>query len=105
MQLIHAAELKSKLDAGESVTVLDVRESWEYELCHIEGSTHIPMGQIPNTALGLDRNAEIVVLCHHGARSRQVATFLEQTGFHHIANLEGGIDAWSREVDTTIAQY
>jgi rhodanese-related sulfurtransferase len=105
MHLIHPPELKSKLDAGEPVTVLDVREPWEYEVCHIDGSTHIPMGQIPNAAVSLDKSNEIVVLCHHGVRSLQVASFLEQTGFHHVANLEGGIDAWSREVDPDITQY
>ena len=85
--------------------LLDVREGWEFERCNIPGSKLIPMGQIPNSLALLDPAQEIAVICHHGVRSMRVAAFLEQQGFEQLINLEGGIDAWAREVDQSLAIY
>ena len=85
--------------------MLDVRERWEYELCHIEPSLHIPMYDVPARLDQLQRDATIIVVCHHGMRSRQVAEFLSANGFGDVANLNGGIDDWARVVDPTIATY
>ena len=85
--------------------LLDVRENWEFDRCNISGSKLIPMGQIPNSLALLDPTQEIVVICHHGVRSMRVAAFLEQQGFQQLINLEGGIDAWAREVDQSLAIY
>lgn len=103
---LNPSELKSLLDApGPAPVLLDVREPWEYAICHIGGCKSIPMGQIPHRIRELDPKAKIVVICHHGMRSREVARFLEQAGFTDVSNLEGGIDAWSREIDPRVTQY
>ncbi len=99
-------ELRKHLDtSGSDVLLLDVREPWEYELCHIEGSKLIPMGQIQDALDDLDADREIVVICHHGRRSEQVAEFLERSGFSNVANLAGGLEAWAQEVDPGMARY
>lgn len=106
MHQFNATQLNERLhQAGSSVVLLDVREPWEFEQCHIEDSIHIPMGQIPNRIKELDPNQEIVVLCHHGMRSLQVAQYLEKIGFKNVSNLNGGIDAWAREVDSQMPVY
>lgn len=106
MQHLSADELSRYLaQQGDAVLLLDVREPWEYALCHIEGSTHVPMHQIARRLDDLDPEQEIVVICHHGVRSLQVALLLEHSGFKNVINLNGGIDAWARTVDTTLALY
>ena len=85
--------------------LLDVRENWEFETCKIEGSTQIVMNTIPARIDELDEDAEIVCICHHGARSMQVAAFLERNGFTKLYNLTGGIHAWAVQVDSTMPRY
>ena len=85
--------------------VLDVREPWEIATAQIPGSVAIPMREIPARSEELDDDAQIVCLCHHGARSAQVAMFLESRGFTKVFNLQGGIDAWSRQVDPSVPTY
>lgn len=99
-------ELKEYLDTSAvDVLLLDVREPWEYELCHIRGSRLVPMGQIQDALDDLNADQEIVVICHHGRRSEQVADFLERCGFAHVANLAGGVEAWSQDIDPSMARY
>lgn len=86
-------------------TLLDVREPWEFELCRIDGSRPMPMATVPNRLDELDPEADIVVICHHGARSFQVAMFLEQRGFPHLHNLSGGVAAWAHSVDPAMPTY
>jgi rhodanese-related sulfurtransferase len=106
MRQMRVAELKAQLDQGDSTALLlDVREPWEFRICHIEGARLIPMRQVPTAHPFLDPSQETVVICHHGIRSRQVALFLERQGFTNIVNLEGGMAAWARDVDPTIAVY
>ncbi|AKJ69004.1 MULTISPECIES: rhodanese-like domain-containing protein [Pandoraea] len=107
MQQIQPNELAAWLgDAGRRPPVLlDVREPWEVQTCHLPGIVHIPMGQIPQRFNELDPDAEIVCICHHGARSLQVAMFLARQGFSELFNLSGGVDAWARQVDPTMAVY
>ena len=85
--------------------LLDVREPWEFQLARIDGSELMPMRTIPNEVDALDRSHPTVVICHHGTRSLQVVAFLERMGFQNLHNLQGGIDAWSREVDTRVPLY
>lgn len=85
--------------------LLDVREPWEYETCHIEGAALMPMHSIPARIDDLDEDAAIVCICHHGMRSLQVAAYLEQHGFKRLSNLNGGIDAWARQVDPAMPKY
>ena len=92
-------------DAGARPLLLDVREPWEWQLAHIDGSMHVPMGQIPSRADELDKSHPTVVICHHGTRSLQVVAFLERMGFANLHNLQGGIDAWARSVDPAVPVY
>ncbi len=85
--------------------LIDVREPWEYALCRIADTQLIPMGQVATVSAAFDKEQEIVLICHHGIRSRQVARFLEQRGFSNVINLSGGINAWAREVDPTMQVY
>ena len=85
--------------------LLDVREPWEHETCRIEGSVLIPMSEVPKRSAELDADADIVVICHHGGRSMQVAVFLSGSGFSKVHNLAGGVDAWARTVDPSMPVY
>ncbi|MYM33739.1 sulfurtransferase [Duganella sp. FT50W] len=107
MQQITAPELAAWLadDARPDPVLLDVRENWEFETCRIDGSVQIPMNTIPARIDDLDEEAAIVCICHHGARSLQVAAFLERNGFGQMINLTGGIHAWALQVDSTMAKY
>ena len=102
---IHVNQLKSWLDEGKAVKIVDVREPHEVEICRIDGSTVIPLRQVPTDIDDLDRQALTVVHCHHGARSMQAVMFMRQNGFTQVTNLEGGIDAWSLLVDPTVPRY
>jgi rhodanese-related sulfurtransferase len=106
MQSLLPSELKAMLDAPGSLPILvDVREPWEHEICHIDGCQHIPMASLSERIKELDPKAKTVVICHHGIRSLQVAKMLEQAGFTDVANLKGGIDIWAREVEPEMVQY
>jgi rhodanese-related sulfurtransferase len=107
MQNLLATDLAAWLaDASRPRPILlDVREPWEVQTAQIAGSLNLPLRQIPTQGVALDQDAEIVCLCHHGARSAQACRFLEEHGFNKIYNLQGGIDAWSRQIDATIALY
>jgi len=85
--------------------LLDVREPWEFQICHLEGAELVPMREIPHALERLDRNRETVVICHHGIRSRQVAMYLEHQGFTNVINMQGGVAAWATEVDPGMATY
>jgi len=106
MQEINALQLKQRLAKGvDDAMLLDVREIDEFDLCHIDGSINIPMGEIPQTLDKLNQTQEIVTICHHGMRSMKVAVYLEQQGFTKIINLTGGVDAWAKEVDLSMVVY
>ena len=103
---ITAEEVKAKLDAGESFTLIDVREPWEFETAHIDGAKLMPMGDVPSRAhQELDPEDHIVVLCHRGVRSMNVTAWLRQQGFEKVQSMRGGIDAWSRSVDQNVPVY
>ncbi len=103
-----AAWLEDARQHGEPV-VLDVREPSELQVASIKADGFtlltIPMGVIPPRLSELDPEQPIACLCHHGGRSMQVASFLQARGFAHVANIAGGINAWSAEVDPTVARY
>ena len=103
---IAAEEVKAKLDAGESFTLIDVREPWEFETARIDGARLMPMGDVPSRAhQELDPEDHIVVLCHRGVRSMNVTAWLRQQGFEKVQSMRGGIDAWSRSVDQNVPVY
>lgn len=90
-------------DAGWQL--LDVREDWECDIARVPDSISIPMGEIPARIGELDPGKPIAVLCHSGVRSARVAAFLADRGFETVANIAGGIDAWSTDVDAGIPRY
>jgi|TARA_B100001105_G_scaffold246687_1_gene230614 rhodanese-related sulfurtransferase len=97
-------EFKNYLTENE-VDLIDVREEWEIEICKITGAINSPMSQIEETFIELNPDHNLALYCHHGMRSMQVANFLLSKGFKSIVNLQGGIDAWSREIDTSLERY
>ena len=97
-------ELKDRMDNKDDFILLDVRESDEVNMCALNGAIHMPMITIPNSLSELDRDKEIVVMCHAGMRSFQVCQYLVENGYNAV-NLQGGIDQWSREIDPTLARY
>lgn len=100
---VHAlAQLRRQ---GAPHAVLDVREPDEVAVCAIEGSLAVPMQKIPERLDALPRSIPLIVLCHHGGRSRMVTNYLRSNGFDNAMNLAGGIDAWARTIDTDMARY
>ena len=100
--------VQAKQAQGPAV-VLDVREAWELQTASVRAENfaflHIPMSLVPARLSGLNPEQPIACLCHHGGRSMQVAVFLAQQGFTHVANVAGGIHAWSAQVDPSVPQY
>lgn len=107
MQHLNAPELAAWLadSTRKQPLLLDVREPWEFETCHIAGSQLIPMSAIPERQEELDPQQAVICICHHGARSMQVAAFLERAGFEDVTNLTGGIHAWALQVDGAMPTY
>ncbi len=102
---ISVRDLKDRLDKGDTIFLLDVREPHEYSMAKIEGSVLIPLGELPTSLDKLNSNDEIVALCHRGMRSADAVGFLMQQGFSNVKNLIGGIDAWSLEIDPEVPRY
>ena len=106
MQEITATELKEKLDKGEDVQLIDVRQPDEYEFARIEGAKLIPLGEIVQRMDELDESKETILQCKMGGRSATAIQFLNRAGFKgKMMNLRGGITAWSNEVDPKIPKY
>ena len=107
MRHLSAPELAHWLadNARAKPLLLDVREPWEFQTCHIAGSNAMPMRTIPARLAELDDGQPVVCICHHGARSMQVANFLEQNGFAEVINLTGGVHAWALQVDNSMPTY
>ena len=91
--------------SGEAMTVLDVRNPPEIDVCAFDGSTNIPMHEIPANVEILPTEGKLIVVCHHGARSLQVAAWLRHNGHGNAISLRGGVDAWSREIDPSMPRY
>jgi rhodanese-related sulfurtransferase len=104
---ISPAELASwRADSARAApVVVDVREPWEFERCHIDGSLLVPLAQLPARRAELPDDKELVLVCHHGGRSQQAAMWLAQNGFTNVHNLRGGVEAWALEVDPAMPRY
>jgi len=102
---ISPHDLKRRMDAGERFELIDVREPFEYEIAQIDGAKLIPLGEIAERLDELKREQPIIVHCHSGMRSAQAVRLLQQRGFAKVYNLEGGIDAWSDQVDPNVPKY
>jgi rhodanese-related sulfurtransferase len=102
---IAVGELEAWRRAGRDVAVLDVREDWEVALCALPDSLKIPMQQVPARRAELPQDKPLVVMCHHGGRSRQVMQWLRANGFPQAINLAGGIHAWAEQIEPGMAKY
>ncbi len=105
IQSITPQQLQLKKQSQPGLKILDVRETSEFEVAHIADSLLIPLSLIPLKLDQLNRDEELVVLCHHGVRSMMACRFLAQAGFEKLYNLLGGIDAWSQECDPSVPRY
>ena len=101
---ITPSELKERREASDPPLVLDVREPWELEIVRLPGTLDIPMNEVPVRLSELPKERNIVVMCHAGGRSLNVARYLERLGYR-VSNLAGGIHAWTCEVDPTLRTY
>ena len=104
-ETITPAKFAERLERGEQVRLIDVREPEEFELARVEGAELLPLSRFQEWAGTLNPEDEIVVMCHHGIRSAQVCAYLAQQGFARMVNLAGGIDRWSSEVDGSVPRY
>lgn len=102
---ISATELKARIQNEQPLFLLDVREPNEFQYARIENSVLIPLNQIPQRLGELNPQQEMVVICHHGVRSRQACMYLVNSGFENVSNLTGGIDAWSCNCDSSVPRY
>ncbi len=102
---ITPAELKARLNSGEKLVLVDVREPWEHEICRIEGARLVPLGTLAASLNTLPDGDEVICYCHHGMRSLDAAAWLRFQGFEKAKSLAGGIERWSLEVDPNVPRY
>jgi rhodanese-related sulfurtransferase len=102
---LSPAEFVATFAGRPGTLLLDVREAWELGIASLPQALHIPMAEIPARLGELDRNRDVVVMCRSGGRSLNVARYLEAQGYASVANLTGGILAWQRDVDPSLATY
>jgi rhodanese-related sulfurtransferase len=102
---ITPAEVKRRLDQGQKLLLIDVREPWEFDICNIAGAKLIPMGTVPANVQALDTDDDIVIYCHRGMRSLDVAVWLRGQGVERAKSLAGGIERWSLEIDPNVPRY
>ena len=98
-------EIDARLKSGEPLALLDVREPYEVMISHLDGALHIPMSELSSRWPEIPRNRPVGVFCHHGYRSSQAIRYLAAQGYTNLVNMQGGIDAWARQVDSSIPQY
>jgi rhodanese-related sulfurtransferase len=102
---ITPADVKARLDRGEELFLVDVREPWEYQLCRIEGAKHVPLGSLAANLNMLPDVDEVICYCHRGMRSLDAAAWLRFQGIEKAKSLAGGIERWSLEVDPKVKRY
>jgi rhodanese-related sulfurtransferase len=104
---VNCQTVKSKLDAGGNLLLIDCREQDEYATAHIAGATLLPMSELAQRVAELEphKNDEIVIHCHHGGRSLRVTNWLRQQGFANVSSMAGGIDEWSQVIDPSVPRY
>ncbi|MCB1625705.1 MAG: hypothetical protein KDI32_14015 [Pseudomonadales bacterium] len=102
---VTVKELSERRQAKTAPVLLDVRDAWELDIASLSGVVHIPMSEVPNRLSELDPAAETIVMCRSGGRSLKIGQYLEAHGFARVANLTGGILAWSAEIDPSVKQY
>ncbi|MEE9575515.1 MAG: rhodanese-like domain-containing protein [Gammaproteobacteria bacterium] len=105
MESLNVIQLKKELETDPQTVLLDIRDKWEYDLCHIDNSVNISLSEITERKDELDKQPRTVILCHHGMRSTIAGEYLISEGFEQIVNLEGGIDAWASTIDQSMTRY
>jgi rhodanese-related sulfurtransferase len=102
---ITPAEMKARIERGENLVLIDVREPWEHELCRIEGAKLVPLGSLAASLNTLPDVEEVICYCHHGMRSLDAAAWLRFRGFAKAKSMAGGIERWSVEIDPRVPRY
>lgn len=102
---ISPRELQLQLDSGYDFVLLDVRQPWEFKICQLPNSINISLNNLDKSVAQLPDDKEIVTICHHGVRSKQAAIILEQCGYSKVTSLQGGVDAWARDINPTMERY
>jgi adenylyltransferase/sulfurtransferase len=105
VERITPSEVRDRLSEGEPLRIIDVREPIEFQIARIEGSELIPLAELPRRLETLDRDQELILVCHLGIRSYHACAYLRENGFARARNLVGGIDRWSIDVDPTVPRY
>ena len=99
-------EVKAMLDeSSSSIMLLDVREKWEFDLCHIPKSIHMPIAEVILRISELEKTNPIIIICHNGRRSLHIGLELIEKGFDNVINLKGGVDQWADDIDTSMTKY
>ena len=102
---VSPIELQDELARKTPLVLLDVREPWEFDVCHLEGSILMPMGSLPQRLGEIDQAAAVVTICHTGARAMQAARYLQANGIPNVRRLVGGVEGWALNVDRAMARY
>ncbi len=102
---IEPSQVKQMLESGGTFGIVDIRQSWEHKICHIDGSLLLPMDELPARLSELPMDRPLVIVCHHGMRSFHATMWLRQNGFPQAMNLAGGVDAWAAQIDSSMARY
>jgi len=99
-------EVKAMLDeSSSSIMLLDVREKWEFDLCHIPKSIHMPIAEVILRISELEKTNPVIIICHNGRRSLHIGLELIEKGFDNVINLKGGVDQWADDIDTSMTKY
>ena len=102
---IDPREVKRRIDVGEALLLVDVREPWEHDLCRLPGAKLVPLGTVPSSLALFEQADEVVIYCHHGRRSLDAVAWLRQQGVEGARSMAGGIERWSCEVDPNVPRY
>ncbi len=102
---IEVEELHAGRADGKEIAVIDIREPWEVAICALPDSRNVPMSTLPQHLNELPRAGVLAIVCHHGGRSLQAVAWLRKQGFGNAVSLRGGVDAWARRIDSTMATY
>ena len=105
MNRMSVQSLNEHLNTAHDFHLIDVREMWEYEICHLPNSTLVPLSGLPRFLAGADRDLSYIFICHHGIRSARATAFALANGFEHVFNLTGGVAAWSESIDSQFPVY
>lgn len=102
---ISCLALSALLEDRVKITLIDVRQDWEIDICKINNSIHIPLSKLENSLNTIPTDRPLITICHHGVRSKQAMVILKRNGFNNVASLIGGVDTWTKEIDQSMAQY